>query len=57
MPEMKERQQLNNLLIDHVMIGSKLKYIIVANAVGTVELEPQFGSNLLKYPLFYVGLG
>jgi len=38
--DVKERQKLNNLRIDHVMIRSKLKYLIGAQAAGTVYLEP-----------------
>jgi len=36
MQEAKERQKLNNLRIDNVMIQSKLKYLIGAKAVGTI---------------------
>jgi len=36
MQVVKERQKLNNLRIDHVMIRSKLKYLIGAEAVGSV---------------------
>jgi len=37
--KVKERQKLNNLHIDHIMIRSKLKYLIGAKAVGTWLLE------------------
>jgi len=37
MQEVKERLELNNLRIDHIMIRSKLKYLIGAKVVGTVK--------------------
>ena len=37
MQEVKERLKLNNLRIDHVMIQSKLEYLIGAKVVGTVK--------------------
>ena len=37
MQEVKGRLNLNNLHIDHVMIRSKLKYLIGAQVVGTVK--------------------
>jgi len=57
MQEVKEGPKLNNLHIDYVMIRSQLKYLIGAKAVGTVYLEPQSGSNPVKYPRFYVQSG
>jgi len=39
------------------MIRSKLKYLIGAKAAGTVYMEPRSGSNLVKYPRFYVRSG
>jgi hypothetical protein len=52
MQEVKERLKMNNLHIDHVMIRSKLKYLIGAKAVGTEYFEPQSGSNPAKNPWF-----
>jgi hypothetical protein len=40
MQEGKDRLTMSNLRIDHVMIQSKLKYLIGAQAVGTKYLEP-----------------
>ena len=57
MREVKEALKLHNLHTDHVMIRSELKYLIGAKAVGTVYLEPRFGSNPAKYQRFYVGAG
>jgi len=37
MQEVKERLKLNNLRIDHVMIRSKLKYLIGAKVFGTIK--------------------
>jgi hypothetical protein len=39
------------------MIRSELIYLIGAKAVGTVYLEPRFGSNPAKYPQVYVRAG
>jgi hypothetical protein len=57
MQKVKEGLKLNNLHLDYVMIQSKLKYLIGAKGVETVYLEPWFGSNLAKYPRFYVWSG
>jgi hypothetical protein len=57
MREVKEGLKLHNLHTDHVMIRSELIYLIGAKAVGTVYLEPRFGSNPGKYPRFYVRAG
>ena len=54
MREVKQELKLHNLRTDHVMIRLELIYLIGAKAVGTVYLEPQFGSNPVKYPRFYV---
>jgi hypothetical protein len=37
MQEVKERLKLNNLRIDHVMIRSKLKFLIGAKVEGTIK--------------------
>jgi len=37
MQEVKERLELNNLRIDHIMIRSKHKYLIGVKVVGTVK--------------------
>jgi len=57
MQEVKEGLKVKNLRIDHVMIRSKLKYLIEAKGVGTVYLEPRSSSNPAKYPWFYVRSG
>jgi hypothetical protein len=57
MGEIKEGLKLHNLRTDHVMIRSELIYLIGAKAVGTIYLEPRFGSNRAKYPRFYVRAG
>jgi len=57
MREVKEGLKLHNLRTDHVTIRSELIYLIGAKAVGTVYLEPRLGSNLAKYPRFYVRAG
>ena len=57
MLEVKELVKLHILCTDHVTIRSELKYLIGAQAVGTVNLEPRSGSNLAKYPRFYVRAG
>ena len=54
MREVKEGLKLHNLCMDHVMIRSELIYLIGAKAVGTIYLEPQFGSNPAKYLRFNV---
>jgi len=54
MREMKEGPKLIILRTDHVTIRWKLIYWIRAKAVGTLYLEPRFGSNPAKYPRFYV---
>ena len=53
MQEVKERLNMNNFHIDHVMVRSKLKYLIGAKAVGTEYLKPRSGSIPAKYPWFY----
>jgi len=57
MLEVKELIILHNLRTDHVAVRSELTYLIGAKAVGTVNLEPWFGSNPAKYPRFYVRAG
>jgi hypothetical protein len=57
MREVKEGLILYNFRTGHVMIPSELIYLIGAKAVGTVYLEPRFGSNPAKYPGFYVRAG
>jgi len=57
MREVKEGLKLHNLRTDHVAIQSELIYLIGAKAVGTMYLEPRFGSNPAKYPRFYVRAG
>jgi len=37
MQEVKEQLKLNNVGIEHVMIRSKLKYLIGGKVVGTVK--------------------
>jgi hypothetical protein len=54
MQEVKAGLKLNNLYIGYVMIRLQLIYLIGAQGVGTVYLEPQSGSNPAKYPRFYV---
>jgi len=54
MLEVKELIKLRNLCIHHVMLQSELKYLMAAEAVGTIKLEPQSGSNPAKNPRFYV---
>jgi hypothetical protein len=39
------------------MIQSELIYLIGAKAVGTIYLEPRFGSNPAIYQRFYVRAG
>jgi hypothetical protein len=55
--EVKVGLKLHNLRTGHVMTRSELIYLIAAKAVGTVYLEPRFGSNPAKYPRFYVRAG
>jgi len=50
---MKELIFVHNLRSDHVAVRSELTYLIGAKAVGTVNLEPRFGSNPAKSPRFY----
>jgi len=57
MLEVKELIILHNLHTDHVAVRSELTYLIGAKAVGTLNLEPRFGSNPAKYPRFYVRAG
>jgi len=54
MQEMKQLIKLHNQRIHHVMIWSELNNLMAANAVGTVKLQPQSGSNLAENPGFYV---
>ena len=55
--EVKERPELQILRTDHVMIQWELKYLIGGKGVGTVNLEPQSGSNPAKIPRVYVRSG
>jgi len=48
---------LHNLHADHVAVRSELTYLIGAKAVGTVNLEPLFGSSPAKYLQFYARAG
>jgi len=57
MLEVKELIILHNLRTDDVTVRSELKYLIGAEAVGTVNLEPWAGSNPAKYLRFYVRAG
>ena len=57
MREVKGGLKLLILRTDHVTIRWKLTYLIGAKAVGTVYLEPRFGSNLARYPRLYVRAG
>jgi hypothetical protein len=57
MREVKEGLKLHDLRTDHVMIQSDLIYVIGGKGIETVYLESRFGSNLAKYPRFYVRAG
>jgi len=57
MPEVSQLMILHNLRTDHVAVRSELKYWIEDKAVGTVNLQLQFSSNLAKYPRFYARAG
>jgi hypothetical protein len=57
MLEVKELIFLHNLRTDHVTVRLELIYLILANAVGTENLELQSGSNRAKYPRFCVRAG
>jgi hypothetical protein len=48
---------LHNVRTDHVTVRSELTYLIVAKAVGTVNLETWSSSNPAKYLQFYVWAG
>jgi hypothetical protein len=54
MPEVQELIILHNLHTDQVTVQSELRYLVGAQAVETVNLEPQSGSNTAKYLQLYV---
>jgi hypothetical protein len=53
----KELIILHNLRTEYIAVRSELTYIIGAKAVETIDLESRSGSNLAKYPRFYVRAG
>jgi len=57
MLQVKDLINRDNLNTDHVTVRSELTYLTGAKAVGTVNLEPRFGSNPAENPRFCVRSG
>jgi len=53
----KELVNLQDLRIDHVVIGLGFKNLTAAKDVGTVEWEPRFGANPIQTTRCYVRSG